>query len=160
MLVQTLRLKNGWTQEQLATVSGVSVRTIQRIERGEAASAESLKALAAAFDVDFQALKEPAMDTTLSTPSATARLDAELLLAFDHVRRKRTFFGALTAYMVVIPVLAGLNVFVWPKHPWAVYPAVIWAAVMLLAWIRLAGWSPWGVAWERREVEKRLGRPL
>ncbi|MCE1237238.1 MAG: helix-turn-helix domain-containing protein [Hyphomicrobiales bacterium] len=31
MLVQTLRLKKGWTQEQLALVSGLSVRTIQRI---------------------------------------------------------------------------------------------------------------------------------
>ena len=159
MLVQTLRLKNGWTQEQLATVSGVSVRTIQRIERGEAASADSLKALAAAFDVDFQALKEPTMDTTLST-TPIARLDAEMLLAFDHVRRKRKFFAGLVAYAVVMPVLAALNLFVWSKHPWAVYPAAIWGAVMLLAWIRLAGWSPWGVAWERREVEKRLGRPL
>lgn len=158
MLVQTLRLKKGWTQEQLATVSGVSVRTIQRIERGEAASAESLKALAAAFDVDFQTLKEPDMDTAIASP--TARLDAELLLAFDHVRRKRRFFGSILAYGLVVPVLALLNLFLTPRFPWAVFPAVIWGAALAVAWLRLAGWSPLGVAWERREVEKRLGRSL
>ncbi|WP_296082988.1 helix-turn-helix transcriptional regulator [uncultured Agrobacterium sp.] len=42
MLVQKLRLQRGWSQEQLATVSGFSVRTIQRIERGQSASLETL----------------------------------------------------------------------------------------------------------------------
>ncbi len=40
MLVQKLRLQRGWSQEQLATVSGLSVRTIQRIERGQSASSK------------------------------------------------------------------------------------------------------------------------
>jgi len=42
MLVQKLRLQRGWSQEQLAIVSGLSVRTIQRIERGQSASLETL----------------------------------------------------------------------------------------------------------------------
>ncbi len=42
MLVQKLRLQRGWSQEQLATVSGLSVRTIPRIERGQSASLETL----------------------------------------------------------------------------------------------------------------------
>ena len=33
MLIQKLRLQRGWSQEQLAELSGLSVRTIQRIER-------------------------------------------------------------------------------------------------------------------------------
>ena len=40
MLVQKLRLQRGWSQEQLAELSGLSVRTIQRIERGQVASTE------------------------------------------------------------------------------------------------------------------------
>jgi len=43
MLIQKLRLQRGWSQEQLAELSGLSVRTIQRIERGQPASIESLK---------------------------------------------------------------------------------------------------------------------
>ena len=34
MLIQKLRLKRGWSQQQLADASGLSVRTIQRIETG------------------------------------------------------------------------------------------------------------------------------
>ena len=32
MHVQKLRLKKGWSQQQLADFSGLSVRTVQRIE--------------------------------------------------------------------------------------------------------------------------------
>ena len=53
MLIQKLRLKKGWSQEQLAQASGLSARTIQRIEAGHPASTESLKSLAAVFEVDF-----------------------------------------------------------------------------------------------------------
>jgi len=34
MLIQKLRLQWGWSQQQLAKASGLSVRTIQRIEAG------------------------------------------------------------------------------------------------------------------------------
>jgi transcriptional regulator with XRE-family HTH domain len=36
------REERAWTQEHLATVSGIDVRTIQRAERGENISADSL----------------------------------------------------------------------------------------------------------------------
>lgn len=161
MSVQIERLKRGWTQEQLAVVSGLSTRTIQRIERGEAASAESLKALAAAFDVDFQTLREPAMSDTASPPLPSApTLDADLLLAFDHVRRKRRFQMSFAAYVVVMPILIGLNVFVAPQHPWAIYPGLFWGLALVAKALRLSGLAFWGPAWERREVEARLGRPL
>ncbi|CAM4169684.1 XRE family transcriptional regulator [Vibrio agarivorans] len=35
MIIRKLRLKRGWTQEQLAELSGLSIRTVQRIERGQ-----------------------------------------------------------------------------------------------------------------------------
>ena len=46
------RQKAFWTQEELAAVSGVSVRTIQRMETGKSASVDSWKAVSAAFDVN------------------------------------------------------------------------------------------------------------
>ncbi len=51
MIVHKLRLQRGWSQEQLAEFSGLSVRTIQRIEKGQKASLESLKSLAAVFEL-------------------------------------------------------------------------------------------------------------
>ena len=63
MYVQKLRLKKGWSQQQLADFSGLSVRTVQRIEAGQAASTETLKSLAAVFEVDFATLNpEPPMN--------------------------------------------------------------------------------------------------
>jgi transcriptional regulator with XRE-family HTH domain len=56
MLIQKLRLRRGWSQQQLAELSGRSVRTVQRLERGQPASMESLKALGAAFEIDFSRL--------------------------------------------------------------------------------------------------------
>ena len=35
MMIQKLRLKRAWSQQQLAEFSGLSVRTIQRIEAGQ-----------------------------------------------------------------------------------------------------------------------------
>ena len=52
-----LRRDNFWTQEDLAAASGVSTRTIQRIERSGGGSLETWKALAAAFDVDVRAFE-------------------------------------------------------------------------------------------------------
>ena len=59
MLIQKLRLQRGWSQQQLADLSGLSVRTIQRLEQGQVASTESLKSLAAVFEIDFSTLQVP-----------------------------------------------------------------------------------------------------
>ena len=70
MLIQKLRLKRGWSQQQLADASGLSVRTIQRIETGHPASTESLKCLAAVFEVDFSTLNpEKTMTSQADTPA-------------------------------------------------------------------------------------------
>ncbi len=50
--VKSLRLGKNWSQEQLSEVSGLSLRTIQRIENGSNISLESLKVLATALNVE------------------------------------------------------------------------------------------------------------
>lgn len=54
--IKRWREEHHWSQEHLAELAGVSLRTLQRIEKGEPISRESLKALAAAFNVDVNAL--------------------------------------------------------------------------------------------------------
>jgi transcriptional regulator with XRE-family HTH domain len=51
------RERRAWSQEHLATVSGLGLRTIQRIEKTGAASFESARALAAVFQVDVATLR-------------------------------------------------------------------------------------------------------
>ena len=61
MIVKRLRQKNHWSQGQLSILSGLSLRTIQRIESGNKASLESLKSLAAVFEVDISTLEQEIM---------------------------------------------------------------------------------------------------
>jgi transcriptional regulator with XRE-family HTH domain len=48
--LKQLRESRGWTQEQLAEIAGLNARTVQRIEAGGNASAETGMALASALD--------------------------------------------------------------------------------------------------------------
>ncbi len=58
MSIQQRRLEKGWSQEELARHSGLSTRTIQRIESGQNAGLESLKCLAAVFETSISALMQ------------------------------------------------------------------------------------------------------
>jgi transcriptional regulator with XRE-family HTH domain len=55
-LIKAERQSKGWSQEQLAAAAGLGVRTIQRMESGSVASAESVKCVAAVFGVPFSRL--------------------------------------------------------------------------------------------------------
>ena len=52
------RKQKAWSQEELATATGLNLRTIQRIESEGAASLQSKKALASALDLDIHDLDE------------------------------------------------------------------------------------------------------
>lgn len=66
MDLRELRKEKGWSQGDLSNLSGLSVRTIHRIENGHVApSAESAKALAAVFDLPFADFLSPAEESSL-----------------------------------------------------------------------------------------------
>jgi DNA-binding XRE family transcriptional regulator len=58
--LKKLRTHNGWAQERLADISGLSLRTVQRIETGATASLETQLLLAKAFDISPAELMEGA----------------------------------------------------------------------------------------------------
>lgn len=81
-LIRKLREDRGWSQEHLASVAGLSARTVQRLENEGSASLESRSALATAFGVAASALNEarpaPSSDVaSLSTAAFFDRLAAE-----------------------------------------------------------------------------------
>ena len=55
--IRAERERRAWSQEHLATVSGLGLRTIQRIEKTGAASFESALALASVFEVSVADLR-------------------------------------------------------------------------------------------------------
>lgn len=52
VLVRLYRELRKWSQEQLADISGLSARTVQRVEEGLASSTDTRRALARAFDIE------------------------------------------------------------------------------------------------------------
>lgn len=58
--IRLLREMRQWSQEQLAEIAKVHVRTVQRVENGKGASSVTRRALAVAFDFeDIDALNKP-----------------------------------------------------------------------------------------------------
>ena len=76
-LVKLMREERAWSQEHLASVAGLSTRTIQRLESEGNASAESRMAIAAVFGIEPMQLMQgqgpavamdlPAVDTPTKT---------------------------------------------------------------------------------------------
>src|SRR5262245_24301573 len=56
--VRAQREQRAWSQEHLAEVTGLGLRTIQRIEKTGTASYESARSLAAVFEVDVATLRD------------------------------------------------------------------------------------------------------
>jgi len=52
--IRQLRMEHSWSQAQLAEISNLSLRTVQRVERDGICSPESLLSLAAAFEIDVK----------------------------------------------------------------------------------------------------------
>ncbi|AIV47261.1 helix-turn-helix family protein [Burkholderia pseudomallei TSV 25] len=60
LCVRLFREMRQWSQEQLAAISGLNVRTIQRVEHGMSASLDTRRAIARAFEFeDIDALNKP-----------------------------------------------------------------------------------------------------
>lgn len=157
MSVQKLRLKHGWSQQQLAEASGLSVRTVQRIEAGYPASTESLKSLAAVFEVDFSTLNpEQIMNSTTNTLSGQQEAEA-----FEFVRKLRGFYLHLFRYVSVTLLLLAINLTLTPHKMWAFWVMGGWGLGLLMHASRVFR-PDWflGPQWERQQVEKRLGRQL
>lgn len=54
--IRDLRTQKSWTQQHLADVCGISLRTVQRVERYGNASNETLMSLASVFEIQQSAL--------------------------------------------------------------------------------------------------------
>lgn len=73
-IVRDQRVKRGWTQQQLAEVADLSLRTVQRIENQGVASNESVSALSAVLEVSRESLLVQAPKASPQRAAAERRL--------------------------------------------------------------------------------------
>lgn len=79
--IRQFRQMRHWSQEQLAEISGLNVRTVQRVEQGDSASFDTRRALARAFDFnDIDALNKP-----FSLPTEEELQAAQAQFERDHI---------------------------------------------------------------------------
>jgi uncharacterized membrane protein YhaH (DUF805 family)/DNA-binding XRE family transcriptional regulator len=141
--LRELRTARQWSQEQLAKLSGLNLRTIQRLESGAKVSTESLRALAAVFEVSAESLLvgEP----TSSQPALNAMREGVLRgLEFTGTTQRADFWWFALA---VVMLLAFASLF---DEAVGSLPLDIASLLVLLPWIaactrrlRDAGLSPW-----------------
>jgi transcriptional regulator with XRE-family HTH domain len=166
MIVRKLRLQRGWSQDQLATLTGLSVRTIQRIEQGQQPGLESLKALASVFELDVAQLdgtqqQEREMRGNETMGQDRVLVSAEERAAMGYVEGLKGFYYHIFSYVLVICGLFVINYLSNPDYIWAWWPALGWGLGLISHAINLfQPFKLFGPEWERRQIEKRLGRKL
>ena len=165
MIVRKLRLRRAWSQETLAQLSGLSVRTIQRLERGQSAGLESLQALASALEVDVSTLQplreEPTTMTNESKVMNEPMITSVEEAAIRHVRDIKGFYSHLIAYAVTMALLLLCSLLGFMKYAAMGWTALGWGlGVVLHGLMVFEKVHLFGPSWERKQVEKRLGRHL
>lgn len=132
--IKRWREERHWSQEHLADLAGVGLRTIQRIESGEQASAESLKALASAYQVDVTALYiDPQSEAVAIVKAKNKKANAALQLSFL-IHLAGWVIGM--AVFAAISLGAGVDYWVmkWPTLWWTV-GLISHAATVGIVWV-------------------------
>jgi transcriptional regulator with XRE-family HTH domain len=97
------RTNRAWSQEHLANVTDLGLRTVQRIESGGTASNESISAIASAFEVPVTAL----LVRQVTTPQAN-------WLTFLAAKRLWVLLPLLLVVQVISPpILSAAQIGLW-----------------------------------------------
>lgn len=131
-MVRSLRLEKAWSQEQLAECSGLSVRTIQRIENGAKPGLESIKAIAAALGVGISALKlesdEMIREATVETTNVESADNQEM--------RAGNIVTTGIKFGVILAVLVLINLVFTPGKYWVIWPALGMGIALIMTVVR------------------------
>jgi transcriptional regulator with XRE-family HTH domain len=160
IIVKKLRLQRGWTQEDLARFAGLSVRSVQRVERGQPGSLETMKALAAVFETDVATLGNGGQQMN----DAAAMPDDEKE-ALEYVARIKGFYMHLFMFALFAIVFLGAFGFTYgfelPQPRWLLFAFAGWAIGVVIHGLHAYEVVDFlGPNWERRLIERRLGRKL
>ena len=139
--IKKMRLERHWSQDQLAEMSGLSIRTIQRIENGENAGLESLKSLAAVFEINIS-------DSDKHQEMEQIRKEEE------YVQNVKGFYKllAIAILSLVVPLILAIS----DSSNWGVF---LW---MMISWLVLLGiyslnvFDFFGDEWKRKLIKNKF----
>lgn len=152
--VKNLRMSRGWSQEHLAEVSGLNVRTIQRLERGDKGSFETINALCSVF---FVKAEELTCDVPTGTDSEYEAVNEKLGNVREQVLEEVQLFRRCLGFLLVFIVAITVHLFIFPEENlWFVWPFLIWGGglVSRFAWIFALRRKV--KEWEAKRIKKLL----
>jgi transcriptional regulator with XRE-family HTH domain len=141
--IKKIRLERHWSQEQLAEMSGLSIRTIQRIENGENAGLESLKSLAAVFETNIE-------DSNKKEEAEQIRKEEE------YVQNVKGFYNLLGLALINLIIFLWIAINDSDSEGWFLF------LYMLIFWIfGLGAYSLnyldfFGEEWKRKIIDKKF----
>lgn len=98
MKKKELRLAKGLSQEELAAATGISLRTIQRIEHEQVVPrAYSLKKIALALDINFDELYQQTNGAVVNTPAVRGQFNSQVFF--------RIFYSVWAALVFLLSLL-------------------------------------------------------
>lgn len=145
------RLARAWSQEQLAELSGLSVRTVQRIENGDQPSLETLSALAAVFEVSVA-------DLSGSDAHGDNALDQRIAEAKSNLAEEGRFYRSVITAVVVCALLLVLNHFTAPASVWSLWVSGIWFALLVIRGMRTFVFRGLISRWQQKRLRQMLRR--
>jgi len=139
--IKKMRLERHWSQDQLAEMSGLSIRTIQRIENGENAGLESLKSLAAVFETNIA--------------------DSDKKVEMEQIRKEEAYFQnvkglykllAIAILSLAVPFILAVN----DSSDWNVFLWILLSWGVLLGIYSLNVFDFFGDEWKRKLIKNRF----
>jgi transcriptional regulator with XRE-family HTH domain len=119
-LIKELRLKKSWSQERLADVAGISMRTVQRMEIDGVASLQSRVAISSALEInpaDMISEQQSPIDTLINIAAEDDELSFELPKsarmfirpAFRFLILTMLWIGkVITAFLIIMLLISGI----------------------------------------------------
>ena len=139
--IKKMRLERHWSQDQLAEMSGLSIRTIQRIENGENAGLESLKSLAAVFETNIA--------------------DSDKKVEMEQIRKEEAYVQnvkglykllAIAILSLVVPFILAVS----DSSNWTVFLWILLSWGVILGVYSLNVFDFFGDEWKRKLIKKRF----
>ncbi len=139
--IKKMRLERHWSQDQLAEMSGLSIRTIQRIENGENAGLESLKSLAAVFEINI-------------TDSDKTQEMKQIRKEEEYVQNVKGFYKllAIAILSLVVPFIIAVN----DSSHWNVFLWILLSWGVILGIYSLNIFDLFGEQWKRKMIDKKF----
>jgi len=157
--MKTLRLNKRWSQEQLAQFSGLNVRTIQRVEKGKSVGLETLKSLAAVFEISTDKLIHAIQNEKRRSQNEDVDIiRAESLRSEAHEKVKSIkYFYVSFAFLIAIFLFFMLPNYNGGENLGPLIVVFMSFSVLIAGHAYLV-FQPFGEKWEQEKVSKLLSQ--